>query len=80
MPIEALTRMPNVALATLANMYVLYWLLEPICSYGPRPTDLRMGFSDTGRLNCEVKLTTFASATLSKTEQVSQLHGSSKAA
>ena len=30
------------------------------CSYGPRPSDRKTSFSEHGRLQCDVKLATFA--------------------
>ncbi|PNW69904.1 hypothetical protein CHLRE_17g697624v5 [Chlamydomonas reinhardtii] len=36
--------------------------------FGPRQSEVKLGFTDTGRLNCEVRFTSFAAARLNKTE------------
>ncbi|KAG2431358.1 hypothetical protein HYH02_013347 [Chlamydomonas schloesseri] len=36
--------------------------------FGPRQSEVKLGFTDTGRLNCEVRFTTFAAARLNKAE------------
>ncbi|KAG2423508.1 hypothetical protein HXX76_015256 [Chlamydomonas incerta] len=36
--------------------------------FGPRQSEVKLGFSDTGRLNCEVRFTSFAAARLNKAE------------
>ncbi|EFJ49848.1 hypothetical protein VOLCADRAFT_89262 [Volvox carteri f. nagariensis] len=37
--------------------------------FGPRQSEVKLGFTDTGRLNCEVRLTSFASHKLAKSGQ-----------
>ncbi|KAG2483161.1 hypothetical protein HYH03_017953 [Edaphochlamys debaryana] len=37
--------------------------------FGPRQSEVKLGFTDTGRLNCEVRYTSFAAARASKAEQ-----------
>ncbi len=41
--------------------------------FGPRQSEIKLGFTDIGRLNCEVKLTSFAASRLSEAEQVGGL-------
>ncbi|PNH05619.1 Endoglucanase D [Tetrabaena socialis] len=42
-----------------------------LSAFGPRQSEVKLGFTDTGRLNCEVRLTSFAAHKLSKAEQLS---------
>ncbi|GLC36045.1 hypothetical protein PLESTB_000532000 [Pleodorina starrii] len=37
--------------------------------FGPRQSEVKLGFTDTGRLNCEVRLTSFAAHKLAKAGQ-----------
>ncbi len=40
------------------------------CSYGPRPSDRWVGFSEEGRLDCDIKMAPFASGQRTKWGQV----------
>ena len=40
------------------------------CRFGPRQSDVKFGFSEQGRLLCEVRCTVFAGASSNKQEQV----------
>ncbi len=42
------------------------------CRYGPRQAERKFGFSETGRLQCDVRMTSFASQGLSKQQQTIQ--------
>ena len=42
----------------------------PSCSYGPRQSERKFGFSETGRLQCDVRLSSFAAQGLNKLQQV----------
>lgn len=39
--------------------------------YGPRQSEQKFGFSETGRLQCDVRLSSFAAQGMSKLQQVS---------
>ena len=44
-----------------------------LCSYGPRPSDRWVGFSEEGRLDCDVKMAPFSSWQRTKWGQVRSL-------
>ena len=44
--------------------------VAPPCSYGPRQSERKFGFSETGRLQCDVRLSSFAAQGMNKLQQV----------